>query len=44
MNANVSTTLTTEALEFLEALAEEAYKDISALPESSQPLWFRQNK
>lgn len=44
MNVDVSNTLTAEAIEFLETLAEEAYKDISILPESSQPLWFRLNK
>lgn len=44
MNLDVSNTLTVEAVKLFETLAEEAYKDISALPEGSQPLWFRLNK
>jgi len=34
-------TLTTEAVAEFREIAEEAERDIAALPEGSQPLWFR---
>jgi hypothetical protein len=37
-------TITPEALAYFEQIAKEAEQDISALPEGSQPLWFRTYK
>jgi len=34
-------TLTREAVAWFVQIAEEAVRDIAALPEGSQPLWFR---
>jgi hypothetical protein len=40
----LSDTITPEALAYFKQLAEDAERDIAALPESSQPLWFRTYK
>lgn len=40
----MSDTLTPEAVEYFTRLAEEAERDIRALPEGSQPFWFRTYK
>lgn len=37
-------TMTREAEAYFRQLAEDAIRDLSALPEGSQPLWFRTYK